>query len=288
MNPTDDRPIVVGTDDSAGAHRAVDWALDEAALLVAPVRLTRALEWPGVANPLVPIAAGWPDGEVRRGAQRSLDAAVVSAGARRPDVEVTGELCPGQAAEVLRDRSAEARMLVLGDGGHGGVRDFLLGSTTTAVASHAASPVVVVRGEDRQAPVVAGVDGSDGSMLALDFALSQADAAGVKLRVVTAWAPPPGDGVPPPLTDPDRLTESVRKALHERLAGPRARYPDVEVEESFVYDRPVNAMLDAAERARLVVVGSRGHGGFAGLLLGSVSRALMNHASCPVAVVRGT
>jgi len=285
MNPPDGRPIVVGTDDSAGARRAVAWALDEAVHLDAPVCLIRALEWPGAATPLVPLADGWPDVQARQGAQRSLDSAVVSAGTERPDVAVSGELESGQAADVLRERSARARMVVLGDRGRGVMREMLVGSTTTAVVTHASSPVVVVRGEDRPGPVVAGVDGSDYSMLALDFALRQADATGHRLRVITAWAPPPADGQQRG-ADPEELTTATRRALHERLAAPRARYPDVEVEEGFVYDRPVNALLDASDRARLVVVGSRGHGGFAGLLLGSVSRQLMHHAGCPVAVVR--
>lgn len=282
---TDGNPIVVGTDDSDGARRAVRWALDEAAQLAAPVCLTRAFEWPEAATPLVPMAVGWPDTEARRAAQRSLDAAVVSAGAERPEVTVTGELRSGQATEVLRDQSAQARMLVLGDRGHSMFRDLLLGSTTTTVATHASCPVVVVRGSANDGPVVVGVDGSDCSMLALDFALQQADATGRRLRVISAWAPPPSDGQPP-VTPPEELTAGARKALHERIAGPRARYPDVEVEDRFVYDRPVNALLDASSGGHLLAVGSRGHGGFPGLMVGSVTRQLMHHASCPVAVVR--
>jgi nucleotide-binding universal stress UspA family protein len=284
------KPIVVGVDGSESGRRAVRWALDEAAHLATPVCLTRAFEWPQAATPVVPIASGWPDVDARRDAQRALDSAVVEATSACPGVQVHGEIRAGLAADVLRERSAEASMVVLGERGHGGFHELLVGSTSNEVASHAACPVVVVRGPEpdparKPAPIVVGVDGSDCSLLALDFALRQADATGSELRVISAWAPPPGDGRPPDV-DAGVIAESARRTLRERVAGPHARYPDVAVTEEFLFEQPVPALIGASDDARLLVVGSRGHGGFTGLLLGSVSQQLLHHAVCPVAVVR--
>ena len=134
------------------------------------------------------------------------------------------------------------------------------------------------------AVVVVGVDGSDGARRALHWAAAHARATGARLRAVRAWSylDQPVEGF-----DPSWGEESARRdldlavdALGDDLAG-------VEVERLVVCDLPARALLDAAKDASLLVVGSRGLGGFQGLLLGSVSSQLVHHAGCPVVVVPG-
>jgi nucleotide-binding universal stress UspA family protein len=155
------------------------------------------------------------------------------------------------------------------------------------VSVHAHCPVVVVRGDrpSPDAPVVVGLDDSDCARLALDFAFAQAAARGTGLRVVRAWSPPAQRWQPPDF-DPEEQAVAEKVEVEELTARQRDKYPQVELTISVVVDAPARAMVDASRHAQLVVVGSRGRGGFRGLLLGSVSQQLLHHPHCPVAVVR--
>lgn len=281
------RPIIVGYDGSAGAQAALRWALDDGARTGAPVIAMFVFEWLAVAGPISPGPRNWPDRGAREDAQKMVDAAVSGAYQTHPRVAVTGEVVGGSAAIILQERSREARLLVLGSRGHGGFGDLLLGSTTVAVSAHAHCPVVVVRGGPELAagPVVAGVDGSDGALLALEYAFEQAAARGTGLRVIRAWAPPAPKWRP---VDYDLAEQAAaeRVELDELLASWRSKYPHVEVAVDVVPGPTGRIMVDASRGAQLVVVGSRGRGGFRGLLLGSISQQLLHHADCPVAVVR--
>lgn len=304
-------PIVVGYDGSQGSRAAVRWALDEAARTGVPVQLVSIFEWltggswmgPG------PGPGTFPDEIPRREAEQELRAALAEAHRTHPDVTVDGEVIDGPPTLRLQDRSERASMVVLGSRGHGGFTGLLTGSTTVAVSAHAHCPVVVVRGADQltgarsSGEVVVGVDGSPESLLALEFALRQADGRRVPLRVlrawhlpISAWNPPnPGwnlvvpPGAPPgaPLgIDPEQIRRTEREALDETLAERIRAYPEVDLRPEVVLDSPAGALIDATGSAQLVVVGSRGRGGFRGLLLGSVSQQVMHHSACPVAVVR--
>ncbi|WP_189226392.1 universal stress protein, partial [Saccharothrix coeruleofusca] len=129
--------------------------------------------------------------------------------------------------------------------------------------------------------VVVGVDGSPVSEQAVAFAFEQASSRAAPLTALIAWTDLPTGGV-----DWARVEQERRRLLAERLAGWQEKYPDVRVTRVVVRDRPVRALLAAARGARLLVVGSRGAGGFQGMLLGSTSQALVSHAPCPLAVVR--
>ena len=156
-------------------------------------------EWLAVAGPIAPGPRNWPDRGAGEDAQTLVDTAVSDAFQTHPRVAVTAEVADGSAAIILRERARAARLMVLGSRGDGGFADLLLGSTTVAVSAHAHCPVVVVRGEDEPAggPVVAGVDGSDCALLALEYAFEQAAARGARLRVVRAWTPPAPRWRPP-------------------------------------------------------------------------------------------
>ena len=177
---------------------------------------------------------------------------------------------------------------MIGHRGLGGFAELLLGSVGTALTGHASCPVVVVRGADPRSdgPVVVGVDGSPQSDVALAFAVEAAVARRVALRPVHAWM----DNVVPYIVskpvDWEGVAAQEKELLTEHLAGWREKYPDLVVEPVLTHDRPVHALLHNAGDAQLVVVGSRGRGGVAGMTLGSVSQALLHHAGCAVAVVR--
>ena len=161
--------------------------------------------------------------------------------------------------------------------------------------SHAHSPVAVVRGRHDSAPVaesgpvVVGVDGSPASEPAIAAAFEEASSRGAPLVAVHAWYDSTCEdfsGTVRIIPRWEPVADDEERLLARRLAGWQEKYPDVEVRRVLRRDRPRHALLEAAEKARLVVVGSRGRGGFTGMLLGSTGQALVQHAGCPVLVVR--
>ncbi|MBM0231231.1 universal stress protein [Micromonospora sp. STR1_7] len=281
-----DAEILVGYDGSTDASVALDWALEEARLSGQPVRLAYVFEWLTVAGWVGPgLAPGvWPDDTARRQVEDLVRGAAADASSANPGLTVTGEVYDGPPALVLQERSAEAGMLVLGSRGHGGFGGLLAGSTAVAVAAHAHCPVVVVRdgagsvpAEASAGPVAVGVDGSEPALVALGFAAERAAQRRVPLRVLHAWTPGPGGaaGVP-----------DERAAVEETLEPWRRTFPELSITVDLVPGSPAAMLIEASSDARLVVVGTRGRGGLAGMLLGSVSQQLIQHAHCPVAVVR--
>ena len=164
----------------------------------------------------------------------------------------------------------------------------LAGSTAVALAAHAECPVVVVRGRPAGEAVVVGVDASPGSDAAIGFGFEEAAARSVPVVAVLAWQEFLVDSVfaREPVGWQVTTGEGQWHLLAQRMAGWQQKYPDVTVVQMVVRDRPAHTLLDMAGNAQLLVVGSRGHGGFSGMLLGSTSQALVYHSPCPVAVVR--
>jgi nucleotide-binding universal stress UspA family protein len=282
------RPILVGYDGSDQARDAMRWALDEADRTGRALHLVFAFEWINAGGWIGPGIgpAAWPDDVARREIDAMLQTAAGEAVGSHPSVVVQGELLDGSASLVLQERSAQAALVVLGNRGHGGFGGLLAGSTAVAVSSHAHCPVVVVRGgSDRSDPIVVGVDGSECSMLALGFAFEQAARRGVALRVVRAWTPPSAPWRSPEV-NLEEVNAAERTAVTELLSAGRERYPGVHVTVEVVASNPSVALVEAARTAQLAVVGSRGRGGFRGLLLGSVSQQLIQHSTKPVAVIR--
>ncbi|WP_027659659.1 universal stress protein [Salinispora fenicalii] len=286
MNGTE---ILVGYDGSPDAVRAQEWALAEAARSGRSVHLAYVFEWLTMAGWTGPGGGPsiWPDDTARRQAEELVRRA--AADATGPELTVTGELYEGPPALVLQELSARAGLLVVGSRGLGGFAGLLVGSTAGSVAAHAHCPVVVVRGDadrrERTGHVAAGVDGSEQSLLALGFAVEQAAARKVALHVLRAWRPPPGQR-PPAAPDARADTRAVRAELEESLARWRRAFPDLQITVEVAEGNPTELLVTASRNAQLVVVGSRGRGGLAGMLLGSVSQQLLHHAHSPVAVVR--
>ncbi|NES31758.1 universal stress protein [Micromonospora terminaliae] len=281
--------ILVGYDGSADATVALNWALDEAGRSGRPVRLAYVFEWLTVAGWIGPgVAPGvWPDETARRQVEELVRRTAADAAADRPGLTVHGEVFDGPPALVLQERSADAGMLVLGSRGHGGFAGLLTGSTAVSVTAHAHCPVIVVR-DGRPAtsgPVVVGADGSPSSVEALGFAIERAAQRDVPVRALRVWEPP-REGRVPPGFDPEEAGATERAAAEADLAPWRETFPDVPVEVVANPGSPSALLVEESRSAQLVVVGSRGRGGLRGMLLGSVSQQLIQHAQCPVAVVR--
>ncbi|MEU5868254.1 universal stress protein [Nonomuraea sp. NPDC047529] len=269
--------IVAAVDGSASSTAAVEWAAGDAQRRGLPLRVVHVCEqW----------VLGVDDARYCAGA---LEAAADRARAISGDVEVRAEMLTGNVIDVLIRESADADSLVLGSRGMGGFAGMVLGSVGRAVAGHAAGTVVVVRGvvAVRHDLVVAGDDGSAGSRQAMAYAVEQARARRARLHVVYAWQTP---AVSPYWAAyshllADSFQEESRSA-RARVIPWRNENPDVEITDEQVRSHPVAALAEAAAAADLVVVGSRGRGGFSSAVLGSVSHGVLHHAACPVAVVR--
>lgn len=290
MNGISSGPVLVGIDGSQSALAAVRWAAAEARSLSRPLLVVHATVWPLIGHPPPPaVLTDYRELLVAEG-NRWLQQAVQAATSTAPEVEVRHELLTGDAGPVLLTRSADACEIVVGSRGLGGFTGMLVGSVAAVLTHHAQCPVVVVRGAgDPAGPVVVGVDGSPASHNAVAYAFGAASRMGAPLTAVHTWSDVAvGEmwGVPGSLLDWDAIWADQRRALAEQLAAWQDKYPGVEVQAVVERDRPAHALREAGRTARLLVVGSRGRGGFTSLLLGSTSRTLLHHAPCPLAVVR--
>ncbi|SDD38765.1 universal stress protein [Rhodococcus tukisamuensis] len=286
-------PIVVGVDGSQSSNDAVWWAAESAVRRDAPLLLVATVFVAGTYGVPIGMPPTYFDDQEMEGKLRLARAADLAreAASGRP-LTIESELLSGQPSLVLIDRSRDARMLVVGSRGLGEFTGGLLGSVSTAVAAHARCPVAVIRAlEDPEGavggPVVVGVDGTKNSEPAVVEAFTEASLRGVELIAVHAWS----DVNVTNLLGSDRAFDwtSVRTreeaALSESLAGFGERFPEVALRRVVVQDRGVQALVEFSASAQLVVVGSRGRGGFTSLLLGSTSRALLHAVTCPLLIV---
>jgi nucleotide-binding universal stress UspA family protein len=284
--------VVVGADGSAGSLSAIRAAASEAVERGRPLRIVHAFIWPSLGVAVGPAVSGPSDMGMRAFAERILAEAVVEAEKAAPGVHATGALVDGAAAPVLLGESRNAVLLVIGDRGLGGFGSLMLGSVALHTTAHAACPVLVIRGpEGATGPVVVGVDGSAGSESAVGFAFEEAARRKTGLTAVHAWGVFESGSqkdLLPLVYDRDALEGEERRVLSESLAGWAQQYPEVTVRQELVRGRPAAALIERSQNAQLLVTGARGRGGFAGLLLGSVSQSVLHHAGCPVAVVRAS
>jgi len=282
--------IVVGVDGSVSAGQALGWAIDQAVAEHRPLTL---------AYGAPPADAMWMDQagfDQRIGVQtllthgqKHLEQARAEVQRRAPDLEVHELLRAADPRDVLIELSQEAAMVVLGSRGRGPLRSLLLGSVGVAVSRHAACPVVIHRpgnpGVVRHG-ILVGIDGTESSTSVLEFAYRQASLRRLPLTVVHAYweiraAAPEAYLVSTRDVDP----EEERLAMAECISGMGEKYPDVRVTSELTRGLPDDTLVRRGERMNMVVVGSH-HGGVASeILFGSVAASVVEHASCPVAVV---
>lgn len=285
--------IVVGVDGSECSLDALRWAVDEGRRRQWALKAVLAWGFPD----MVPVLSLFSDPELLQGqAEAQVGSWLRQEAGDAPGIEVSREAREGQAAGVLLDAAHDAGLLVVGSRGRGGLSSAVLGSVSQQCAQHARCPVVIVRRGDaagrqhhpeRATPrIVVGVDGSETARRALRWALDEARLRSAAVDVVHAWQMPYPDGYPVravivPAAD---LEQAARRVLDAAVGGSDTAGVK-EVEPLLVCDRAAGALLDTAKGADLLVVGSRGRGGFAGLLLGSVSQKVLHHADCPVVIV---
>nr|WP_184080057.1 universal stress protein [Nocardiopsis mwathae] len=287
-------PIVVAVDGGSAAERATDWAAEEARRRRRPLHIVYANEWPMYHSSVGPAAE-----EMAHAARDLIETAQKRARAKAPDIEVTARSVVGYGSAVLLEHSRRAHLMVSGTHRLSGLETLWMGSIGLELATQAPCPVVLVPdiepGEPRQT-VSVGVDGSPAADAAATQAFLAAAERDAVLRVVSAYGPASQGRFGPldhaDLTWHDAAPEEpaaraeAERMLAESIAGEREHHPDVRVEEVVLRAYPERALIAESHRADLVVVGARGRGGFTGLLLGSVSQKLVQHADCPVMIVR--
>lgn len=264
--------VVAGYDGSDRALAAVEWAADEAA---------------ATGGRLV-IGCAKDDGEP--------DADELAAVARTVDgVEIDTRIVDGDPDDALADLvdETDADLLVLGATGAGALARTVLGSTAAALAHSVSVPMVVVRGDAADGPVVAGLDGTPGGDEAVRFALAYADNHGASVTVVHC-RPDASTRAPSEVIADAVSGERVAGAAADQVdAGPVRRrvdelaqdHPQVDVDVAIGFDRPAAELTDHAEGARLLVIGAGDTGLIDRMVTGSVQRAMLYNAPCPVAVV---
>ncbi|MFI9450738.1 universal stress protein [Amycolatopsis sp. NPDC052450] len=286
-------PIVVGADGSTGARAAATWGMQAADRHETSLELWHALGIPDYYLGSVPPSDELLRKVKNRGETILREAADTVGHASSP--AVTTHTADDSAAPALIEASGTARLIVLGSTEHSRFTALFGGSVTTTLAGHAHCPVVSVRGRTwdlpaaAKQPVVVGVDGSPAAEIAIAAAFDEACARGTDLVAVHAWEDVSASrsfGDPPGNYGWSAFTESARRMLTDQVSKFRDSYPDVEVHQVVVHDEPRQELLRWSVKAQLVVVGSRGRGGFRGLLLGSTGQSLIHHAACPVLISR--
>jgi nucleotide-binding universal stress UspA family protein len=285
--------IVVGIDGSADGEAALRWAVADAKLNHQKITLVH------VVSPLVGGYSGigmstpvWPqdlnDWRQDRGRQLLDNAVHLAHSLAGEELEIDTMMPFGAIVPALVELTARTDMMVLGSRGLGTFNRALLGSVSTALAHHAHCPVVLVHANapavPANAPILLGTDGSAGSLPAVELAFREAARRNAELIVLHACS----DAEVPQLTAVPwwALDSDAERQLTQFLAPYRERYPEVPVSYHVLRDHPARHLVEESESAQLVVVGSRGRGGLAGMLLGSVSSTLVHATTTPVIVAR--
>ncbi len=284
--------IIAGVDGSPESDAAVNWAAHDAAIRGLPLTLVH------VENP---AAATWaqaaileesPEEQAAEGCALLASASTIArdAVADTAQIHITGELLSSSTpVPTLVDHSKDAELIVVGSRGRGALSRSVLGSVSAGLIRHAHCPVALIRHDDpelpdpAQGPVLVGIDGST-SDLATAIAFEEASLRRAELIALHAWNDIDMNAIPGYDWSPTTAKEG--HLLAKALAGWQERYPDVSVHKQLVSGRAARALVDASESAQLVVVGSHGSGALAGMLLGSVSNAVVQAVHTPVIVAR--
>ncbi|HEY4796027.1 MAG TPA: universal stress protein [Mycobacterium sp.] len=280
--------IIVGIDGSPESDAAVHWAAHDAAIRGLPLTVVH-VESPAAATwSQAPVLEESPEEQQAEGRSLLAHASAIArdAIADTARVHIAGELLSSPTpVPTLVDQSKDAELIVVGSRGRGALSRSLLGSVSSGLIRHAHCPVALIRDEDPQLPdpVLVGIDGST-SDLATAIAFEEASLRNVELIALHTWNDIDMNAIPGYDWSPTTAKEG--HLLAEALAGWQQRYPNVSVQNRLVSDRAAHALVDASQSAQLVVVGSHGSGALAGMLLGSVSNAVVQAVQRPVIVAR--
>ena len=292
--------VVVGIDGSEQSLGALRWAAREARRRDRPVRLVTAYSLPVFSGSGFDTGYATVDeAALARGVEELLDHAAGQV--RDVGVELRATVETGDPSGTLLELSRTAELLVLGSRGRGGLLGRLLGTVSTAVPGHAGCPTGVVplpwskehlTREELTGTralvegVVVGSDGSPQARAAMLYAAEEARMLGVPLTVVCALPPLSGAlAWMPTAVDFELMYDGVARALNGGVAWLKSWFPELEIGSELADGAPVQVLVDQTRRNRLVVLGTRGRGGFAGMLLGSTSQGVLHNAAGPVLVV---
>ena len=295
--------VVVGLDDSERDPDVLAWGAAEASRRGLPLHIVNAREslshmvLPGDPT-LAPSLSTVRDTDVLDeldGSDEVVGTATDRVREMYPGVEISTSRPWGTAVQTLLDVAESADCIVVGGRRRSAVARLLLGSTALSVAAHAPCPVIVIGPdslpETERGRVVVGVDGSSDSKEALEYAFEAARSRGVPMHSVTVWNVEVVDGfvvTTPGSPEWQQVERRYRDAVEELVRPLRESRPEVEVHVDIVHGPRVATLVEASRTADLLVVGSRGRGGFAGLLLGSMTQGVLQEAACPVAVLTRT
>ncbi len=283
--------IVVGVDGSETGGRALQWALREATLRQQPV--VAVLAWGFLDQHHATNTEPFDPSYDHADAVAALDVFVIQAVGSDAAAHVERQVVCDLPARALLDASADASLLVVGVRGLGGFRDLLLGSVSQQALHHATCPIAIVRSDGAtrhngsKERIVVGTDGSETARRALRWAIEEARVRGASLEVVHSWHAPDVGGYPYGSASFDMapFEAAARQTLDAAVAEEDASGLAEPPQRLLVMGSAAQAILKSAEGADLVVMGSRGLGGFKELLLGSVSHQVAQHADCPTVIV---
>lgn len=288
-----DNAVVVGIGNSDRDAECLDWAGNSAMRSGSPLHILHAHDLSAELAAIDPVAGNsislGPEGDI--GNASVLDETVAEAKARWPELSVTGSQPFARPEQALIDASQNARLIVVGAARTTAIQR-LIARPSLAAAMHAACPVVLVPLGSRanaDGPVVVAVDGSSHSAAAADRAFWIAQLRKVPLIAITTWNVEVVDGmvVTTPGTDAWNATEAKYRAVIDPIIDPlRERYPDVDATVEVLRGPAPRVIAERSADAGLVVMGTRGRGGFKGMLLGSVSQHVVETATSPVMLVR--
>ncbi|MCQ4363666.1 MULTISPECIES: universal stress protein [Mycobacterium] len=284
--------VLVGVDGSPASNAAVVWAARDAEIKNLPLTVVHVVNTDVATWPPMPYPETWGVWQQDEGRKVLAEAVKIAEEAVLTDRKLTvkTDLVHSTPVSAMIEMSTDAAIVVLGSAGRGAVARLLLGSVSASLVRHARCPVAIIHDEDplmphpQRAPVLLGIDGSPASEAATAVAFDEASRRGVELIALHAWNDV--EVVELPGLDWDKVKAEAEITLAERLAGWQETYPDVKVCRVVVCDRPARQLVARSESAQLVVVGSHGRGALSGMLLGSVSNAVVHSARMPVIVAR--
>lgn len=296
---TGQHSILVGVDGSLASLHALDWAISLAQQSNSKITIACSYSLPTFAAASIDGGfAALDDTSIQEGARVVLEGAAKRV--KDAGVEVSAQIASGDPAGALVELSADHDLVVVGTRGRSGFTERLLGTVSSALPAHSKCPVVVVPGHglkdsdvlpkiDPIKRIVVGVDGSSTSYGALDKAVRHAKLWGAELVAVGAVPLSKGAGVlawvGPTTVDHEEVLRGYAEKLDEIVDAAEARNPGVKIRRLVLDGTGAELLTEFSQAADLLVVGSRGRGGFAGLLLGSTSQAVLHHSKSPVLVV---